>query len=439
MLGASDDQAAMAEAEKIVAEGGEGVAYLELGLLQSRIRAGEYPQALSASRRFQERYPDRAEGWISEGIALVRSGQVDEAQRAFEQAVAVDSDSVDAQIGLANSQLAAGDVAAASETILSALKTQPGNPILLTNLIQVAVALGEPDKAVTWIRPVAEANPENTILAAALARAHIKAGEPLQALTYLAARQDAGDWSLLREKGLAELRAGFSEEAVATLRRAVELVPDSAQSLVHLAAAMEQAGDAGGAARTYDQALALDANSRAARIGKARTGLVTLSVPPEAALLKRAVDEVNAVSKQYPDDLEAVRLQALAMVVAGQAAQAAELWQTTYAMTSEAQDAIDLSRAHRFNNDRETAIAVLEKHVERFPQDIRVRWELSQRYMETDQFSAAAEQLSAIVSRDWEQPAVHKHLAWALIKAGRTADALPHLRMAETAYPTTRR
>ena len=118
--------AGAAELEQLVAEGGDGFEDLELGLLQRFVRDEDYAQLLTGATRFQARHPERAEGWVYEGIAQSRTGQPVEAQRAFEKARQLSPRNLDALIGLADAQMAQGHPDTAAAAIRDALKDCAG-------------------------------------------------------------------------------------------------------------------------------------------------------------------------------------------------------------------------------------------------------------------------------------------------------------------------
>ena len=280
----------------------------------------------------------------------------------------------------------------------------------------------------------------NPILLAALADAYTQAGQPLTALELLGTQGEVGDPVVLRAKGRAERRAGRSAAAVATFRKVVDAAPQSAQALVELGEAIEDSGDSAGALRLYDQAAKLDPANVAARVGQAYGALVSLRVPiQQDAAYGRVIDQVNAVLKQYPTAPRVDQLQAIALMVGNQASLAAERLAAIYARSQGAEDVLLLSRAHLLAGEHTATLAVLRDHLARYPQDVRVRWDLAMRYRFLEDWPAAAKQLGEIVSQDWGRADAHLELAWALIKVGRKADAEPHLRVAEKAFPNDAR
>jgi putative PEP-CTERM system TPR-repeat lipoprotein len=425
--------------EKLVAEGGEGLEDLELGLLQRRLRTGDYGQVQTAAARFRQRYPQRPEGWLYEGIALLRTGNPAAARPAFERVLSLSPGNLDALIGLAEVQLAAGDPQGAGDSIVAALQASPGNPLLLDNLIIVAVAAGKPERAIETIQPLLAADPENKTLAALLARAQTAAGQPLAALEFLGAREDAQDPALLRERGLAELRAGRLEASVVTFRQLAEAAPQSAQAQVDLARATELAGDAAAARRLWDKAASLEPANGAARVGQVNAALLALSAPVTPDKLKQILDQVTEVLKQYPTAPGAAELEATALIATKQPQLAAQRLTVLYARTREPIDAMFLSRAQLYAKDKAAALAVLRDHVSRYPGDTQVRMDLADRYLDEGQVNPAVEQLSAILAQDWGRTDVHLELAYVLLKSGRKEDAAPHLRVVEKALPNDKR
>ena len=433
--GAGDGAAGVAELERIVAEGGEGLEDLELALMRRRLNAGETDSVIAAARLFQERYPNRADGWVYAGVARMRSGATEEASRDFQHALEMSPDNLDALIGMADVRLREGDAQAAAESILRSLRQQPTSPLLLGNLIEIAKATGDPNQAVDWIKPLQSADPTNQVLASALARAYTESGQPLAGIEFIQARTDASDSVLMRELGFAQLRAGQRDAAVGSFRQITQDNPESARAMLDLAGALEETGQMDEAGKLYEQAEAIAPNLAAARIGSARTALFRVPVPVKPGSFERALEKVAAAVQRHPNDPDARRLRALALLAAGKPKDAAERLTVIYAGSQGARDAILLARAHLYADDPKAAVEVLVGHVGRYPEDIEVRWALAQIYLGEEAFSEAAEQLTQMVSLDWSRTDAHLDLALALAKSGRKDDAMTHLRAAKAANP----
>lgn len=90
----------------------------------------------------------------------------------------------------------------------------------------------------------------------------------------------------LYQSGTRALEAGDVDRALSDLQQAARLVPEASEIQNHLGLAWLAAGDEMRALRSFDRALALDCDNRAARENRSRL---------EARLRARAVDRISSV------------------------------------------------------------------------------------------------------------------------------------------------
>ena len=204
---------------KRVSEGNptDPYARFNLGLILSRL--GRYSQAVPELRRAAELSPSDPEVFTELGIALMRTGDPAEAEKALRQALALDPDHVAAlfQLGQCYERLGRhADSQAALERFFR--------------------ASGSREKFLD----------EKRLFRAAQARADAlaRAGKDelaLQAL--LAYRESLTDFPpFQQELGIAYLRAGHREEAIAAFERAVQQDPTLTEAHAQLAVLYQQSG-----------------------------------------------------------------------------------------------------------------------------------------------------------------------------------------------------
>jgi len=414
--------------ERLADEGADGLADLELGLLQRYLLAGDYSQVLTAAERFQRRYPNRAAGYLYQGIALVRSGKPTEARPAFDRALSLSPRDLDILLGSVDAQLAGGDPQGALAAIIAVLKDHPRNPLVAANLITVALAAGHPERAIQELERLSVADPRDQALAVQLARAYRVAGRPMDALKFLDRRGATLEPSLQRERGLAQQRAGQLAAAVTTFRGLADANPESVAARIDLARALQEAGDLVAAGRLWEEVLAKDPDNGAARIGKAWAVVARLAVPPEPAALEAAIGQAATALKEHPDAAGAVELRTLALILARQAQQAVAGLTPIVARDHEPRQVMLLSRARFYAGDQVGSLGVLRDHVARFPGDPQVRWELAQHHRAGRQLGAAMEQWAAILALDCGRTDADRELNEALIEAADKDQAVPQFK-----------
>src|SRR6185503_7753760 len=136
----------------------------------------------------------------------------------------------------------------------------PHRPEVELTLAQLAIATGEPAKAVPLLRHALSAQPGNSEAMLALAQAHDAMGDTAAAEdTYrrLLALQP-GYWAAHSKLGGFYFRHGRFGDAASMFRRVTELNPDSARGFSNLGAALQQTGDFDGSLVAFRRSVAIE-------------------------------------------------------------------------------------------------------------------------------------------------------------------------------------
>ncbi len=206
-----------------------------------------------------------------DGIRAAKSGDLEGAQRAFEQAVGADDSSYEALHALAVINDRQGKEAQALDYYRRALRVQADYEESARGVSAIYVRQGQPDRAVSFMQPLAAQWERNLLLQAyyadllvqlnrqeeairvaraalkrderfvpamiSLVRANIKSGkvELADSILEQALAVDEKNATLHHIKGTRLLSDGKSGEALNEFRRAVELDPDFAEARMDLA------------------------------------------------------------------------------------------------------------------------------------------------------------------------------------------------------------
>ena len=130
-----------------------------LSLVRSLLARGEVAAAAKAIAPIVREHPDAASVQIVHG--LVASAQKDSgaARRAFERALQLNADSIEALSGLVSLDLGARNFAAARTRVDERVKAQPKRPDLLLIAARTSAASGEVAAAEQYLRRAVEADP----------------------------------------------------------------------------------------------------------------------------------------------------------------------------------------------------------------------------------------------------------------------------------------
>jgi len=127
---------------------------------------------------------DRARGHVKAGIQLLRAGQVTEAARELETAVAMQPDLLDAHLELGYARLAAGDPARARAAFERVLRANAQSPRGRVGLGIALVRGGKRDEGIALLKEAVQLNPDPVLGYFALGEAYEAAGDLRAALEH---------------------------------------------------------------------------------------------------------------------------------------------------------------------------------------------------------------------------------------------------------------
>jgi tetratricopeptide (TPR) repeat protein len=127
------------------------------------IRRGEEEKGLHQIRSFLERRYDVWNGWFLLGWALRRLGRWADGAAAFEKALELGGDNCETRNELAICLMELGDYQAARKELETALREDPENIKIISNLGVLALKSGDDDEAAGFFRTVLELSPEDPL------------------------------------------------------------------------------------------------------------------------------------------------------------------------------------------------------------------------------------------------------------------------------------
>jgi tetratricopeptide (TPR) repeat protein len=261
-----------------------------LGL--SYLRQGRTPDALQCFERALEMAPDFAAAHLNLGLMSMQQGQFDEAARQTEAACALDPQSYDALFQLGQIELLRKNLPRAADCFRDALRLRPDASLAHTGLGDTLLQQGRTDEGVAQLREAVRLDP-------AFGRGHFLLATALQARGdgaaadehfELAVRHSPDFGPAWYKVGLLRARQGRAADAVACLKRAVELGPETAELCGDLASAW--------LALAKEQARAGRLADAAATCKKASEEAVRAGLPDLAA-------EIELHRKQYDSGVSA--------------------------------------------------------------------------------------------------------------------------------------
>ncbi|GHU69721.1 hypothetical protein FACS189450_03050 [Spirochaetia bacterium] len=129
------------------------------------IRQGNEEAALAGIRSFLERHPDVWNGWFILGWALRRLERWDDALASFRKALELGGDVSDTRNETAICLMELEDFPAARKELETALRSDPDNVKIISNLGVLALRQGYDDEAADFFRIVQELEPDDPLAA----------------------------------------------------------------------------------------------------------------------------------------------------------------------------------------------------------------------------------------------------------------------------------
>ena len=120
------------------------------------IQQNREEESLNYTREFIERHPNVSNGWFILGWALRRLKRWADGAAAFKKAVELGEDGGDTRNELAICLMETGDMAAARRELETALRINPDNIKIISNLGVLALKKGDNDEAAAFFRAVLE-------------------------------------------------------------------------------------------------------------------------------------------------------------------------------------------------------------------------------------------------------------------------------------------
>lgn len=230
----------------------------ELYVLQERIQEG-----LAVYERLLQERPDSSVLHFTTGVLYAKAERWPEAIRHMGQAVELDSNYLEARLGLAVSLELAGQVDRAREEFVRALDLEPAHTQLIYHLARVSQRLGDLEQTAQWLSRYLSFKPRDSAAHVELAMVRLEQGRWQEAAGTLRSVLDpkflelesAQLWMVL---GMAYEAGREFQAAEEAYGQAARLAPQEVEPLLHLAILYHRQGQFAAAERVCQRAFELE-------------------------------------------------------------------------------------------------------------------------------------------------------------------------------------
>jgi predicted O-linked N-acetylglucosamine transferase (SPINDLY family) len=247
---------------------------------------------------------------LDDGVALEGEGRIDDAERAYRAALAVEPGNPYALFNLGRLAYLRGQAPQARERLAEALRRKPDFADAQVVLASVHEALGDDQAALRCLETAVRLHPGYEGAQRNLGLLHVKLGSLRFEQGRLADARQHFTRAAAASPALAEAHAGLGnvcvaelmqEEAARHYRRALEIDPRLAHVHVNLGNALAALGQASAARASYEAALALDPENIEARWCRAVSTIPALRESADELPRSRAAlaEELDALERWF--------------------------------------------------------------------------------------------------------------------------------------------
>lgn len=157
----------------------------ELRIAHSALASGDLDVALSLFQRVTAAHPGNADSWLGLGTAHFLGGDFAQARVAYEQAITLDAEQIDAHLGLARMDIHQRRLTEAETRYQAMLARWPDHPVVLAGLGTTYDLMGRSGDAQTVYRRGLAAHPGDPALRSNLGLSLALNGKPREAVNVL--------------------------------------------------------------------------------------------------------------------------------------------------------------------------------------------------------------------------------------------------------------
>jgi putative PEP-CTERM system TPR-repeat lipoprotein len=385
------------------------------------IKLGRWDEATVEAKAVQKAKPDKAQGFILEGVIHAAQGHEDAAKEMFTTALKLEPGNPSASFNMLRYAAMKEDWKEARRLLNSVLEKNPDHERALLLLADLERRQNKPDRALALLQRAAGKYPESREPAILLAHTYLNRGDAVNAIAAVRkiAPIYANDPALLEVTGRAELMSGQPANAVVTFERLVEVAGKDPLSHHLLAIALEDQGNFVRSEESLKKALELAPKLTQARFSLAR-------VKARLGQLDEAQKLLDTLVAEKPADMDMTELHIVQGVIAS-ARQDYGAARKSFAEAYKAQpnslNARRLAEVTIISGKTDEGLAVLSDWLKQYPDDWQTRFFMGNQLLGLNRLDAAAAEYQQILKQQKDQVDVLNNLAWTRQQQGKLEEA----------------
>lgn len=392
----------------------------------THLKIKEYREALESAKKLQVNLPKESAGYTLAGLAHAGLNDPKRSRAAFQKALEVNQDDIDASANLATLAIKEEDFDQARSIYKETLIRRPGHLRTMMQLARLESISGQTEKAILLLKEAVNKYPETLQPRLFLAQMFLTIGDSQNALdvTEPVSEKYQKVAALLELIGIARMRSGLPLKAISVLESASQESPKTASLQYNLALAYEQLKEKDKAIQKIKKALKLDPDHAPSKFLYAR-------LMAKKGQMESALNLLHELEKSYSGSPEISELEGRIAMAKNQPEKAIGLFKKALSRRETNNILIQLALAQMLTKQTNASYATLRNWLKRFPLDILTRSTLADMLLGNGQNDDAQTQYLEVVRLQPEISGAWNNLAWLLLQKGDMDEALEH---AEKAY-----
>ena len=376
-------------------------------LITELLRQKQYDRAMSAVEALEKKRPKDPTTFNLKGGVYLGKNDFASARKSFEQAMALETNTVTAATNLARLDLVEGKPEAARSRFESILAKDKTNVQAMLELAAIAAATGQEAEYVGWLDKASQAGPLAARPRILLASFYLRKNDVRKALAMAqeALTIDPQNYQALDLLGTAQLAGSEPRNAAVTYGKLAGLAPNDPGVLYKLATAQAASKDVDQARDSLNKALGIKPDYQYAE-------LLLANLELEAGKYGDALKIAQRIQKQFPQSHSGFALEGNIEMARSQYGPALRAYEKAFAINRNGLFAVSVNQALRAAGKSREADARLQQWLKDQPSDTAARDYLASTYMDAGRNQEAIVQYELLLEADPRNGRVLNNLAW---------------------------